>query len=188
MHLGTNTDGFAVGIDNVGTGETAGGLYVTAQGGKPVIEADIVESGQGVAVQGVSSCCENFGTGPGTGVQGLSGTGVGVEGIATLSGVGVAARSLTADGMALQVEGRSGFSTGGAGVVPAGLSSAFIADSAVTAESHISVTLVSNPGTRTLQWVERNPGNGFTVRLSSAPPTQRPQTRFTYLVTEPFLP
>ncbi|MFN2588649.1 MAG: hypothetical protein ABR613_11105 [Actinomycetota bacterium] len=54
---------------------------------------------------------------------------------------------------------------------------------AVSADSHISVTLMGNPGVRTLQWVERAPGSGFTVHLTTVGP--KPQTPLTYFVLEP---
>ncbi len=50
---------------------------------------------------------------------------------------------------------------------------------------HITVILTGYPGPRQLHWVERNPGTGFTVHLTSAPPPQRPETNFTYLIVEP---
>ena len=88
-------------------------------------------------------------------------------------------------GLALEVTGRARFSTAGAGAVPQGQNSAFVANEAVTANSHVTVTLVGNPGSRQLQWVERNSGLGFTVHLTSAPPPGRPETDFTYLIVEP---
>jgi hypothetical protein len=108
----------------------------------------------------------------GTGVLGRSGTGVGVHG-------------LCPDGFALRAEGKSAFSTAGAAVIPAGQSSLFVADADVTGNSHISVTLVSDPGSRSVHWIERNAGSGFTVRMTSAPVNKRPETSFTYLITEP---
>ncbi len=87
-------------------------------------------------------------------------------------------------GLALEVIGKSRFSTAGWGTVPAGTNSAGVADSAVSAKSHIIVTLISDPGPRQLLWVERQPGTGFTVHLTSAPPPQRPATDFTYLIVD----
>ena len=72
-----------------------------------MIEADHL--GDGIALQGVG-CCENLGQGPGTGVQGISGTGVGAE------------------GQALRVQGRAAFSTADSAVIPAGRNSAFRAE------------------------------------------------------------
>ena len=110
------------------------------------------------------------------------GTGTGVLGTSE-AGVGVEARSDT--GMALKVSGPAGFATAGAGIVPAGAAAVFVAAPSVTAASHITVTLSSDPGQRSVRWVQRDPGNGFTIHMSSAPPKQRPQTAFTYLVVEP---
>ena len=97
--------------------------------------------------------------------------------------MGVEARSDT--GMALKVGGPAGFATAGAGIVPAGAAAVFVDAPAVTADSHITVTPSSDPGQRSVRWVERDPGNGFTVHMSGAPPKQRAQTAFTYLVVEP---
>jgi len=286
VHASSNNENFAVGIDNQNTSEEAGGLYVTANGGKPVIEADIVGTMEGVAIQGVSGCCENFGQGPGTGVAGISGSGIGVEGnsesgrgvvgrgghvgvigesidgeagvkgiggtideagntsgaAAGVRGVsfasvgvhgesespnhpgvlgesvvcvergpcegestgtgvlgrsdagiavqgecpsGTALKGVSTDGLALDVVGKARFSTSGSGVVPAGDNSVVVSNSAVTAESHVSATLAGNPGNRNVAWVERDPGNGFILHMTSAPPPQRPATPFTYLIVEP---
>ncbi|MGH2367495.1 MAG: hypothetical protein ACRDI2_04795 [Chloroflexota bacterium] len=87
-------------------------------------------------------------------------------------------------GLALEVIGKSRFSTAGSGTVAAGDSAAFVANSAVTAKSHITVSLISDPGSRQLGWIERQPGTGFTVHLTSAPPPQRPETDFTYLIVD----
>lgn len=87
--------------------------------------------------------------------------------------------------MALRVEGKSLFSTAGSAAVPAGQNSVFVANAAVTSDSHISATLVGDPGPRQLRWVAREPGNGFTVYFSGGPPGQRPQVPFTYLIVEP---
>jgi hypothetical protein len=90
-----------------------------------------------------------------------------------------------AGGSAIQVQGKAKFSTGGSGVVPAGQASVFVADTDVTSDSHISVTLVTNPMWRLLMWVERDPGVGFRVHLTPAPTRRRLETHFTYLITEP---
>lgn len=86
-------------------------------------------------------------------------------------------------GLALEVVGKARFSTCGAGTVPAGDNSVFVANGAVMAVSHISVTLTGNPGQRQLRWVERVPGSGFTVHLTTGGP--KPATDFTYLIVEP---
>lgn len=170
--ISADIDDFAVHIDNPHDGERAGGLYVTCRGGKPGIEVDVVE-GSGVAVQGVAGCCEEFGTGSATGVEGITGTGIGVHAVATAPA-----------GVALQVDGRAAFATAGAGLVPSGESSVFVANERVTDTSHVSVTLTSEPGRRQLHWVGRDPGAGFTVHMTPAPPAHRPATYFTYLISE----
>jgi hypothetical protein len=147
-----------------------------------------VQGGTGVVGRAVGS--------DGIGVRGSAGGGIGVLGLIPHNGDGVALLgTTTADdgtptlfGAALEVVGRARFSTAGTAVIPAGQSSAFVANAAVTADSHISVTLVSDPGSRSLHWIERDAGNGFTVRLTSAPVNKRPGTTFTYLITEPSTP
>ena len=88
-------------------------------------------------------------------------------------------------GLALEVIGKSRFSTAGVAVLPQGQSSVFVSNAAVTEHSHITVTLAGDPGNRHLRWVARDPGNGFTVHLSFAPPSQRPETPLSYLIVEP---
>lgn len=83
------------------------------------------------------------------------------------------------------MDGRLGFSTAGNDVIPEGAESAFVADTRVTAASHISVTLTSDPGPRGVSWIERSPGCGFTVHLSPAPPKRRRSAQLTYLISEP---
>ena len=124
--------------------------------------------------------CEGDSTG--TGVFGRSDAGTGVRGDCP-RGTGVEA--VSEEGLALDVVGKASFSTAGSGVVPAGANSGFVPAPAVTADSHISVTLASDPGERELRWVERSPGSGFTVHLSSAEKKKRPETALTYLVVEP---
>lgn len=124
--------------------------------------------------------CE--GVAGGTGVHGSSEAGTGVRG-ESQTGPGVEAASTS--GLALRVLGRSGFSTAGNGTVPQGQNLVTIAQTAVTATSHVTVTLMGNPGSRQIHFVQRNPGVGFTVNLTSAKGNQRPATPFSYLVVEP---
>lgn len=163
-----------LGVDNEQAGEDQHGIYVTNHGGKPAIEGDAFPSefGPGVGVQGVSGSDATFGQGPGIGVQGISGTGVGVD-------------AVSAEGTALRVLGRAAFSTMGSASVPAGQNMSVVANPVVTGDSHITVTLVGDPGPRQLRWVERTPGVGFKVHLAGGPPGQRPQVPFTYLIVEP---
>jgi hypothetical protein len=88
-------------------------------------------------------------------------------------------------GLALDVVGKARFSTAGAAAVAAGQNTAVVANTAVTGSSHVSVTLVGDPGPRQLRWLQRSPGVGFTVHFSGGPPGQRPQVPFTYLIVEP---
>jgi hypothetical protein len=120
----------------------------------------------------------NGGVGFGVGIHGFSELGPGVRGSGGVGG------DFESENIALLVSGAAVFSTIGFGTVPAGRNSVFVADDRVKAEQHIAVTLVSNPGSRDLRWVEPTPGSGFRVHLSSAPPAARPATAFTYFVVD----
>lgn len=123
----------------------------------------------------------------GNGVQGSSAAGNGVAGD---SDTGTAGRFDSENGTALAVHGTATFSTAGSDTIPAGQDSVFVTHP-VTGDSHVSVTLTSDPGPRTLGWVERaSDGSGFTVHLASdrpgrPGPATRPATSLTYLVIEP---
>ena len=179
---------------SLNTGESASTIRALGSGGKPVLEAE-TDAADGLAVHGVASGpgfgeAGQFGQGSGTGVEGLSRTGTGVRGT-SVDGPGIHGQSTTGpgglfqsdSGLALEVAGRALFSTAGTGNVAQGQSSAFVASPAITANSHVSVTLVGNPGPRQLGWVQRAPGSGFTVHLTSSPGA-KPKTPFTYLVVE----
>jgi hypothetical protein len=120
--------------------------------------------------------------GNGIGVEGKTAGGKGVHGAASAgAGIGILAEH-TGTGRGLAVKGRAGFSSCGSSTVAAGQDSTSVNNSAVTATSHITVTLNADPGAAQLLWVERQTGS-FTVHL-----TKRVQnsTSFTYLVVEPF--
>jgi hypothetical protein len=174
-------DGDTLFVENRQTGVGGGGAISAVAHGDESHSVEGVANGLGVGVRGVAGG-DPFGEGPGDGVHGTSGSGTGVDGNSG-SGIGVRARSET--GVALSVEGPARFSTAGSAVVPSGAESVFVPNPAVTAQSHVSVTLAGDPGPRQLVWVERSPGSGFTVHLSSAPPSKRPETPLTYLVVEP---
>jgi hypothetical protein len=46
----------------------------------------------------------------------------------------------------------------------------------------VSVTLSSDPGARSLSWVEITPGTGFRVFLTPGPPPGKVLTTFTFFV------
>jgi hypothetical protein len=150
--------------------------------------------GGSAGVVGVSSLSEGegYGEGPGTGVLGASGTGIGVAGYSagtgtavkgeSAEGIGVEAQS--EQGTALQVSGPAAFATAGSAVSVAGQNSVFV-NASVTSDSHVSVTLASGPGQRQVSWVERTAGSGFRVHFTAAPSSKRPATTLTYLVVEP---
>lgn len=184
----------AVMVENQGAG--GGGIEAASKAGGIGVEGLVVPTDEelefedqknGYGVRGISSSSpETYGDGPGVGVHGSAGTGTGVLGTCVAAGIGVEARSDTPEGVALNVRGKARFSTGGSGVVPTGQNSVFVADVDVTEDSHISVTVVSDPGSRVFSWVKRDPdAGGFTVHMPSASPNKRPETHFTYLVTEP---
>lgn len=85
----------------------------------------------------------------------------------------------------LDVAGKARFSTAGTGTIPQGQNSFSVFNNAVTNLSHITVSLVTDPGERHVRWVSRNQGVGFTLFLTTAAPNKRPQTSFTYLIVEP---
>jgi hypothetical protein len=191
-------------------GRSSGGLGVLADGGPGVglraeggtVGASVrsVELGLAVdATEGISAFGDLYAIlgnvrQSGTGVIGQSlapnGDGTGVLGGAGGSGIGVQARALQESATALQVEGTAKFSTAGASTIPAGQDRVFVADSATTAVSHVTVTLTGDPGQATGQpgskavvvWIERRPGSGFVVHLSRP---VRFATPFTYLIVEP---
>lgn len=185
------TDGGGAGVKGIGAA-LGGGDGETLGVGVLGVSFDSIgvhgqtESSVQPAVLGESLVCVERGPcegeSTGTGVIGRSDAGTGVRGDCR-RGTGVEA--VSGDGLALDVVGRARFSTAGSAVIPAGAESVFVANPAVTANSHIQVTLVSDPGARQVRWVERSPGSGFTVHLSSAPLPRRPETSLTYLIVEP---
>ncbi|HTE84217.1 MAG TPA: hypothetical protein VK821_05750 [Dehalococcoidia bacterium] len=73
--------------------------------------------------------------------------------------------------------------TAGGGSIAAKAASATVSNTLVTASSHISASLTADPGSNAIiQWVERNPGAGFTLHLSDK---VNSATSFTYLIVEP---
>ncbi len=183
--------GAALGVTNLATGDGAHGILATAFGtDKPAVYGE--GRGGGAGVSGVSSSTEGFADGTGDGVSGTTGSGIAVRG-ETPNGVGVRGHSNTHIGVwasadtgaaALHVSGRAVFETAGSGVVPAGSNDATVAASFVGPNSQVIVTLTGNPGNRQLRWIELNPGVGFIVHLSPAPPNGRPATPFVYLVVD----
>jgi hypothetical protein len=120
-------------------------------------------------------------TGNGVGIEGKAGGGKGVHGAASADGgIGILAEH-TGTGHGLAVKGRAGFSSCGSSTVAAGQASKSVNHSAVTATSHITVTLNADPGAAQLLWVERQAGS-FTVHLTRA---VQNSISFTYLVVEP---
>lgn len=170
-------------VTNTATGDGAHAILAMSFGtDKPAIHGE--GHGGGPGVSGSSD------TSPG--VQGRTESGVGVRGDAT-TGVGVFGLSETKIGVwasaplpasALYVSGRAVFETAGTGIVPAGANQVTVAAPMVGSDSQVLVTLTGNPGNRELRWVQVNPGVGFAVNLTPAPPNQRPATPFAFLVLD----
>jgi hypothetical protein len=194
--------------------EAHGTLHQESNNGDPAIHGNNTDGGAGVegtssqaaGVHGTGGFWGVVGVGNGIGVEGRTvgggGTGVvgsgfgGVEGRSDSSGTGVWGRSATGvgveascpSGIALNVIGPARFSTAGAGIIPAQQNSIFVSNPAITAVSHITMTLTGNPGAvasgipAVVVWVERQPGTGFVARLSRKVTNATP---FTYLIVEP---
>jgi hypothetical protein len=121
-------------------------------------------------------------TGNGVGIEGKSGGGKGVHGAASADGgIGVLAEH-TGSGWGLAVKGRAAFSSCGSDTIAAGGTSKTVNNPAVAANSHITVTLMTNPGSAQVLWVERRAGS-FTLHLTRSVSNV---TTFTYLIVEPF--
>jgi hypothetical protein len=108
--------------------------------------------GLGPAVRGYSTEIPPGGQPPvhpignGIGVEGKTVGGKGVHGAASVdAGIGILAEH-TGSGRGLAVKGRAGFSSCGSSTVAAGQASTSVNNSAVTATSHITVTLNADPG------------------------------------------
>ena len=116
-------------------------------------------------------------------VDGAPSVAVGVNGrVSAPTGVGVKAEN-TAGGPGLQVVGQASFSTIGSAEIPRGSAAVAIAAPAITANSHVTVTLVGDPGPPVVvQWIERQPGVGFVVHLTGKVTGTTP---FTYFSAEP---
>jgi TAT (twin-arginine translocation) pathway signal sequence len=165
----SDSDGGVQGLSNSGTGvqgSTLSGIGVRG------------ESNTNIGVQGFSNMD--------WGVMGQSNQGNGVVGFSEQA-AGVAAIGGSSE-IALTVLGKAIFSTAGAGAIPAGQNAVAVNDSAVTSDSHITMTLTGNPGSTgsglpaVVVWVQRQPGTGFTAHLSRRVSNSTP---FTYLIVEP---
>ncbi len=171
-----SSDGVGQAINGRRDGNGLGSAIGAVRGGPAFGDALVAirfAGGPGVAVNGIAGLLESdvdavqLAGVPGTGVRGVG------------SAVGVRAEGP----IGLSVVGRPAFSTVGAGAIPAGANQAIVAQNAVRATSHVSVTFVSNPPNNTaVAWIDRNPGVGFTVRLTK---NTAAAIAFTYMVVEP---
>jgi hypothetical protein len=165
-----------LGQSQTGTGVFGGSESGTGVQGNTGSETGVLGINHSITGLAIPYAAGVRGKGPGAvpGVHAVSGIPAGDENGDILDG-----------GVALRVDGKSLFSTAGAGTVPQGQNSVAVLKSAVTSLSHISITLTSDPNDRHVRWVSRSPGVGFTLYLTTAPANKRPQTSFTYLVVEP---
>jgi hypothetical protein len=189
-------------------GKTSSGLALLAEAFNGTGLRVDINNGTGVRVlvtEGVGMTAHSFGFG--NGVEGSSHDGNGVrafsmnstglsaesqagDAIDAHSGLRTAVRARADFGTALEVQGPAKFSTAGSGTILASQDSLFVDYRAVTAQSHITVTLTGNPGVPTsglppvVLWVERRLGDkaGFVVHMTRKVGVDTP---FTYLVVEP---
>lgn len=195
---------FAISVDNPDGGGIQ--LHCGPTEDTPTIKANRFSTAPldvGPAIVGVSSLPGSWSDGPNIGILGSSGTGEGLHGHSS-SGIGihgtcdfgVSVQGFTENGVAgwfftegggiaLRVGGIAEFDHVGFGAIPAGQGSGWVDNPNVTESSHITVTLTSDPGPRSVRWVEKTPGAGFRVHLTAAPGKNRPMTELTYLIVEP---
>jgi hypothetical protein len=197
--FGHSVDGLGVaGVSVTDTGVSGLGEIIGVSG---VSHAGTAVKGRSVIGTGVDGSSEsligvNGFSLSGIGVEGRSDSGIGVDafggnvgviGGSDTGGTGVHAANF-GNGLALNVVGPARFSTAGAGTIPAQQNSVVVSDSAVTADSHITMTLTGDPGSTpaglpaVVVWIERQPGTGFIARLSRRVATATP---FTYFIIEP---
>jgi hypothetical protein len=117
----------------------------------------------------------------GRGVSGTSQNGTGVF-AGSLSGIALDASAPNGD--AIRVNGKARFSHLAFNTIPAGQPYVFVPHFAVTATTHITVSLTSDPGGAAVQWIERVPGSGFRVYLTKS---VRTATTFSYFMAYPFV-
>jgi hypothetical protein len=191
--VGVDAQGDSVGVraDSLVNGVQGSGGNIGVLGNSP---GNGVQGGGGnIGVLGISSVVGVRGSGGNSGVQAQGGTfGVDAQGdtagVVGFSNNGTGVRARTNSGTALDVVGPARFSTAGAGTIPAQQNSVVVSNPAVTANSHITMTYTGNPGITSsgtfaaVVWVQRQPGTGFTARLSRKVTNATP---FTYLIVEP---
>lgn len=182
--------GCSVGIGVAGTGDQTGvhggSVYGDGIDGHSVEGTGIIGHTDEKGGPGVMGWTSNPN---GVGVVGGGGEkGTGVRGSSGSSG-GIGVHALSEKGTALRVEGKSSFSTVGNGTIPRLKRSYTVSVAAglVTANSHISVTLTSDPtvlaGDAAISWIQRDPANNrFTINLNKA---VGKDTTFTYFIVEP---
>lgn len=64
-------------------------------------------------------------------------------------------------------------------IIPVKQTEKFVANDGLTENTHVSVTMLANPGKGITWWVEKQPLAGFTVRLTGKPKTSVP---FSYVL------
>ena len=139
-----------------------------------------------VAIQGIA-------TGQGaTGIQAGAEDGATAMKIETTTPDSVALSVIVPEGgTAVHIRGAACFDTVGMGQFAENARSATVADSRITAESFVYAMLTGDPGRgngtdmTAVQWVERSPGQGFTVHLNAK---VKQATPFSYFIVEPCPP
>jgi hypothetical protein len=196
INIGSSEPPFGIGV----LGSSVEGPGVVGSSGSGPGVRGTTSSNVGAGVEGHNSLNDfnaagvrGTSTGNGQGVNGQSVDGAGVDGTSN-NGIGVSAGSLNgiafqafapAGIAAIRVGGKARFSTVGGGSIPARASSAFVTHLSVTASSHVTVALTSDPGSgAVVQWIERAPGSGFTVHLDRR---ARDGTSFSFFIVEPFV-
>jgi len=123
----------------------------------------------------------NWYTDPHRGSGGLLGYAKDGKGVVGFADTGIGVLAISKNSPALRVEGKSSFSTVGSSEIST--NSQFVANTLVTANSHITVTLVdTDPGKAAVSWIKRQTGVGFTVHLTDK---VKQLTKFTYFIVEP---
>ena len=208
MH-GLSATGHGVHGKTNGTDASKAGVHGEHPGGGPGVHG-LSTSGHGVHGMTSSAGTDVAGvhgehTGSGPGVHGVSASGHGVHGATnstdttmagvhgkhlgggigvlgkSAKGIGVHAHS-DGGGVALHVTGAARFDgAAGSGTLPSKGRSVAVANAHVTATSHITITLLGDPGTDPTLWVEPQPGTGFVLHATKHVNNATP---FTYLIVD----
>lgn len=87
-------------------------------------------------------------------------------------------------GPALKVRGPLHFSSVDRSRINAGSSATLVDAPGIRATSHVTVTLVSNPGSAAVKFIELQPGTGFVVHMTGPVPKD---VHFTYMIVHSYV-